>query len=105
MDPSIIPDPSKHHITIAAVYMRPFSRGNVHLASTDPLALPRIDPNYLAIQDFGSTSMLPLNQGGVVDPNLKVYGTSNVYIADASIIPLEIVTHTMATVYANAHKV
>lgn len=32
--------------------------------------------------------MLPLDQGGVVDPNLKVYGTQNVYVADAGIIPL-----------------
>ncbi|KAF7791621.1 hypothetical protein EIP86_002639 [Pleurotus ostreatoroseus] len=160
MDPSITPNASRHHITIAANYMRPFSRGNTHLSSADPLALPRIDPNYLAITDFevgvlreairfvverltetsplvsligaalnplpgmsdeqlntyvkegmfsswhpcGTTSMLPLNQGGVVDPNLKVYGTQNVYVADAGIIPLELGTHTMATVYGNALK-
>lgn len=32
--------------------------------------------------------MLPLDQGGVVDSNLKVYGTDNVFAGDASIIPL-----------------
>ncbi|TDL15528.1 alcohol oxidase [Rickenella mellea] len=50
----------------------------------------------------GSASMLPKDQGGVVDANLKVYGTENIRVADASMIPLEIGTHTMATVYANA---
>lgn len=58
MDTSITPDPTRHHVTIAIVYMRPFSRGNVHLNSADPLALPRIDPNYLAITDFGMCSIL-----------------------------------------------
>lgn len=32
--------------------------------------------------------MLPRDQGGVVDHNLKVYGTENIYVADASVIPL-----------------
>ncbi|TDL16830.1 alcohol oxidase [Rickenella mellea] len=50
----------------------------------------------------GSASMLPKEEGGVVDPQLKVYGTENLHVADASIIPLQIGTHTMATVYANA---
>ena len=34
-----------------------------------------------------SCSMLPLEQGGVVDANLRVYGLSNVRVADASVPP------------------
>ena len=69
--------------------------------------------------------MLPRDQRGVVDSNLKVYGTSNIYVADASVIPLvsychakyfcmfvttdshfkSLGTHTMATIYGIAHKV
>ena len=69
--------------------------------------------------------MLPRDQGGVVDSNLKVYGTSNIYVADASVIPLvsyfhakyfcvfvttdshfkSLGTHTMATIYGIAHMV
>ncbi|EIW79983.1 hypothetical protein CONPUDRAFT_155367 [Coniophora puteana RWD-64-598 SS2] len=48
----------------------------------------------------GSLSMLPNDKGGVVDPNLKVYGTTNVRVADLSIIPLHFASHTLTTAYA-----
>ena len=51
--------------------------------------------------------MLPpliLLVSGVVDSALRVYGTANVRVADASIIPLHI-GHTQATMYAIAEKV
>ncbi|KAI9066187.1 hypothetical protein FKP32DRAFT_1674137 [Trametes sanguinea] len=46
--------------------------------------------------------MAPQNQGGVVDHTLTVYGTSNLRIVDASVIPIHIAAHTQATVYAIA---
>ncbi|KAI0746371.1 alcohol oxidase [Daedaleopsis nitida] len=42
---------------------------------------------------------------GVVDSSLKVYGTKNLRIVDASIFPIQIACHTQATVYAIAEKV
>ncbi|KAF5356626.1 hypothetical protein D9758_008257 [Tetrapyrgos nigripes] len=48
---------------------------------------------------IGSCSMLPLDKNGVVDTNLKVYGTANVRVADLSIVPLHIAAHTQATAY------
>ncbi|CAD6975559.1 unnamed protein product [Tilletia controversa] len=48
---------------------------------------------------IGTCSMLPRNQGGVVDNKLVVYGTSNVRVADASIIPLHVSAHPQGTVY------
>lgn len=53
----------------------------------------------------GTTSMLPLNLGGVVDTSLKVYGTRNLRVVDGSIIPLVPGAHIQAAVYALAEKV
>ncbi|EMD36407.1 hypothetical protein CERSUDRAFT_84557 [Gelatoporia subvermispora B] len=48
----------------------------------------------------GSCSMLPPEDGGVVDPKLKVYNTTNIRVADLSIIPLQVGSHTQALAYA-----
>ncbi|KAK4647166.1 uncharacterized protein QC761_123060 [Podospora bellae-mahoneyi] len=52
----------------------------------------------------GSTSMLPLEFGGVVSPRLMVYGASNLRVIDAGIIPLLPAAHIQAAVYAIAEK-
>lgn len=51
---------------------------------------------------IGTASMLPRKQGGVVDPSLRVYGTSNLRVVDASIIPLHVAAHIQATIYGVA---
>ncbi|KZP20582.1 GMC oxidoreductase, partial [Athelia psychrophila] len=53
----------------------------------------------------GTAAMAARNLGGVVDQNLKVYGTRNIRVVDASIIPLQISATPASTVFAIAEKV
>ncbi|KAJ3544486.1 hypothetical protein NM688_g5736 [Phlebia brevispora] len=53
----------------------------------------------------GTAAMAPKSLGGVVNPQLKVYGTANVRVVDASIFPMTIGATLQATVYAVAEKV
>lgn len=50
----------------------------------------------------GTCSMLPRNEGGVVDQNLKVYGTSNLRVVDASVPPISFSAHLMSITYGIA---
>ncbi|KIM21072.1 GMC oxidoreductase [Serendipita vermifera MAFF 305830] len=52
----------------------------------------------------GTASMMPKNLGGVVGPDLWVYGVSKLSVVDASIIPMIPATHIQSTVYAIAEK-
>ncbi|KAJ7758743.1 alcohol oxidase [Mycena metata] len=52
----------------------------------------------------GTVGMLPEKDGGCVDAELKVYGTANLRVVDASIIPINISAHLQATLYAIAEK-
>lgn len=150
-----------NYISIVAMLMHPFSRGNIHITSSDPEAQPRIDPKYLshpldlemlagaiefikviaktppfadllkpngrripsvegdgseeakrivrerlftAFHPSGTCAMLPCEKGGVVDSRLRVYGTTNVRVVDASVFPIEPLGHLQSTVYAVAEK-
>lgn len=53
---------------------------------------------------IGTCAMLPKEKGGVVDDHLKVYGTSNVRVVDASIFPLHVQGNIVSLVYAVAEK-
>ncbi|KAJ5269806.1 hypothetical protein N7505_005564 [Penicillium chrysogenum] len=51
-----------------------------------------------------TAAMLPKEIGGVVDTSLKVYGTPNVRVVDASIMPFQVCGHLQSTVYAVAER-
>lgn len=48
--------------------------------------------------------MLAREQGGVVDEKLRVHGTTNLRVCEASILPLITVGNIMSTVYAVAER-
>lgn len=51
---------------------------------------------------LGTCAMLPRGDGGVVSPDLVVYGTSNLRVVDASIIPIQPSGHIQTMVYGVA---
>ncbi|KAF8322527.1 alcohol oxidase [Clavulina sp. PMI_390] len=59
--------------------------------------------NY-ASHSVATCAMMSKSLGGVVDGHLRVYGTSNLRVVDASIIPLQISAHLSSTVYGVAEK-
>ena len=52
----------------------------------------------------GTAAMLPRQRQGVLDSNLKVYGTTNLRVVDASMMPMIPRGNTQATVYAAAER-
>lgn len=48
---------------------------------------------YLPTDGVGTCAMLPREKQGVVDSKLKVYGTTNLRVADLSVVPLHIAGH------------
>ncbi|KAL8849387.1 MAG: hypothetical protein Q9221_005625 [Calogaya cf. arnoldii] len=100
---------------------------NTRAAATPPLSnhlkgngtvltLPFTVINETTVQDLfnaffitgwhvvGSVPMMPRDQGGVLDPKLKVYGTKNVRVVDASIVPLHVRGNTVSLTYAIAER-
>ncbi|KAI1173284.1 hypothetical protein F4777DRAFT_581072 [Nemania sp. FL0916] len=49
--------------------------------------------------------MMPLNQGGVVDSDMRVYGTQNLRVIDVSYWPFILSGFPMATMYASGEKI
>ena len=58
-------------------------------------------PNW---HPLGTAAMLPQSNGGVVSNTLKVYGTSNVRVIDASVLPFQVCGHLTSTLYAIAER-
>ncbi|TQV92392.1 hypothetical protein V2A60_007084 [Cordyceps javanica] len=53
---------------------------------------------------LATAAMMARELGGVVDPKLKVYGTANVRVVDASVVPTQLSGHLTATIYAIAER-
>lgn len=84
--------------------------GNMITEETRPANTGGEQNNFLRDQagteyhPLGTNSMLPEDDGGVVDTELKVYGFKNLRVIDASIMPLQLSAHLMAPTYGVAEK-
>ncbi|KAM7222977.1 choline dehydrogenase [Rhypophila decipiens] len=79
-------------------------------------AVPESGDNTAQYRDFvlnttlsifhpiGTCAMLPKKDGGVVDSRLVVYGTTNLRVVDASVMPLLISGHIQTAVYGIAER-
>ncbi|KAM7197576.1 GMC oxidoreductase [Rhypophila sp. PSN 637] len=79
-------------------------------------AVPQSGDNTAQYRDFvlnttlsifhpiGTCAMLPKKDGGVVDSRLVVYGTTNLRVVDASVMPLLISGHIQTAVYGIAER-
>lgn len=83
----------------AAQFVPPFD--------ADEAALNQVIDNGIRTEfhPSGTCAMLPLEQGGVVDSRLVVWGTQNLRVVDAGIFPLIPAAHLQAVVYGVAEKV
>ncbi|KAJ3514447.1 hypothetical protein NLJ89_g2375 [Agrocybe chaxingu] len=153
------PADGESYVSLGAFHLHEFTRGTIHINSTDPSAAPLIDPRFLSIPwdlgvqvnsgkflrtlaatspasdvidqpvtppasvqsdadwtDFvrstvdsishpiGTVPMASQKLGGVVSPRLQVYGTRNLRVVDASVIPLTVGASIQQTVYAIAER-
>ncbi|KAJ7935979.1 alcohol oxidase [Mycena leptocephala] len=129
-DPLVDPIVNAHFLTVdldVQIAMR-MARGIAQAALTPPFSdlisstalaesgVPGPDATDEQVRDWvlatytpgihfvGSNSMMPKELGGVVSPELLVYGTTNLRVADASIVPLSIFPHTTLGLYGVGEK-
>lgn len=53
---------------------------------------------------MGTCKMAPFNKGGVVDPNLNVYGVTGLKVADLSVPPSNVGSNTCSVAMAIGEK-
>jgi len=61
-----------------------------------------VGPNYHPV---GTCAMMGRELGGVVDGEARVYGTGNVRVVDAGVLPFQIDGHLVGTLYAVGERV
>ncbi|CAK9787217.1 alcohol oxidase [Cutaneotrichosporon oleaginosum] len=71
----------------------------------DEALIPWIQYNFGTVSHpLGTCAMMRREWGGVVDANLTVYGTSNLRVVDASVLPMQVSAHLSATLYGVAEN-
>jgi choline dehydrogenase-like flavoprotein len=96
-----------HKAEPLARFLKPSGRRNhpdAFLTDLDSAKRYIRDTATTTYHSCGTAAMLPRESEGVVDERLRVYGTANLRVCDASIFPLIPAANIMSTVYAVAER-
>lgn len=118
VDPRWLTDPTDRAIMVAAMLFNRELLATPSMQRLQPVQfVPGPDDSLAKIEQIinngirtefhvsGTTAMAPTDQGGVVDNRAKVFGTQNLRVVDAGIIPIIPAGHLQAPVYAIAEMV
>ena len=117
VDPKLLSDPSdwevyRRGIPFAIELAKKMRESGYEIEPADvPASLETKDiddfvrSHAWASQHYASSCrMKPLEEGGVVDQQLRVYGVKNLRIADASVFPAQVASRPQATVVMIAER-
>ncbi|KAI9146707.1 GMC oxidoreductase [Paramyrothecium foliicola] len=82
-----------------ARHLKPYAKRFTDLDTAKDYVRRTVDGAYHYV---GTCSMMSRDLGGVVDNRLRVYGTSNLRVVDASVVPLEPTANPQAVIYGVA---
>lgn len=118
IDPRWLSNPVDRQVLVEALFFNRQILATPSMMELEPAQfVPPLNANEAAFNQImdngirteyhpsGTCAMLPISQGGVVDPHLRVYGTQNLRVVDAGIFPMIPAAHLQAIVYAVAEKV
>ncbi|KAG9311299.1 hypothetical protein JVU11DRAFT_8387 [Chiua virens] len=107
IDPAILDSPGDIDMIMLLEAVNQDHRASPDVSALHPIGMitsgMQLEWDYISNMT-GTASMLPRSANGVVDNELKVYGTENLRVADASIFPIHLGTHPQATLYGLAHR-
>ena len=86
-----------------SVYVKEFEPGATVQTNAQVEKYVR-DNVFTFYHPLGTCAMLPKKDGGVVDPQLRVYGVQGLRIVDASVIPMIVSAHIQTAVYGIAER-
>lgn len=93
------------HTVFTGIYGAPELTKPDQIARLDPKRVRRTDLEMMAFHPMGTARMADSPEKGTCDPRGKVWGTRNLYVADASIFPTCLGVNPMESIMAFAHLI
>lgn len=87
---------------LRGMWVSEYEPGLEDVATDEEIRAFVINNTLTVYHPVGTAAMMPKKEGGVVDETLTVYGTQNLRVVDASVMPVMISAHTTTAVYGIA---